>query len=91
MNVENSQTGTTTFQESEFYFQLPYGFHGEGDVFASNKLGPFLRQAVDIGSIVKFGGWTNFKGYRELAKKARLDNWTPKVCGKTKEPEEDFD
>lgn len=91
VNVENSNTGTTAFQESEFYFQMPHNFHGQGDIFASNKIGVFLRQACDVGSLVKFGGWTAFSNYREMAKKARLDNWTPRVCGKCKEPEESAD
>ena len=91
VKTDSAHVGGTVFSQSEFYFQLPFNFHGKGDIFSSNKIGAYLRQACDFGSLVKFGGWTTYEGYNEAQIKARKDEWTRPQTGKVKEPEEDMD
>lgn len=89
VNVEG-QKGTVANNQYEFYFQLPINYHGEGFIFGSNKLGPYLRQACSPLSIVKFGGWTSKDNFQEIIAKARKDKWTPQV-GTLREQEESYD
>lgn len=70
IDVEKPE-GTSSLNEYEFYYQMPFHFHGEGTIGASNKIGPFLRQSCMPYSLVKFGGWTNNANYQAIKKRAR--------------------
>lgn len=86
---DNGDTGRLTLCDNEYYYQMPYNYHGKGDIGQSNKVGPFLRQLTDLGGIVKFGGWTHNTTFKETAKRARLDDWVKPLTGKRRENPED--
>ena len=89
INVENPTLGRETLRNHEFYYQLPLEHHGRGDIGASMKIGPYLRQLTDVGGIVKFGGWTCSANFNDCAVKAHRDTWVPKQSGARREQEED--
>jgi len=89
INIQNDDVCRATLKEQEYYFYLPHNFHGKGYIGGSLKIGPYLRQAVEIGSLVKFGGWTDTKNYRAIAVKAHRDTYIRSACGDLAENEED--
>ena len=82
---EDSVTNRQTLFGNEYYYQLPYNTHGSGELGASMKAGPFLRQL----GIVKFGGWTASENYYEIAKKAKADTYIKFRTVAEHDPEED--
>jgi len=87
--VECPDLGRSIRKSYEYYYQLPLNFHGQGDIGGSMKIGPYLRQACDIGGLVKFGGWTSSKTFQDVARKANADTYVPKQSGQRIENEED--
>lgn len=87
--VENPSLGRSVRKEYEFYYQMPLNFHGEGDIGGSMKIGAYLRQAVDDGGFVKFGGWTSTATYQENARKAHTNDYIKKESAKHREQQED--
>lgn len=77
--------GRLTLKDYEYYYQMPYSCHGEGDIGGSMKIGVYLRQ---IG-LVKFGGWTSNKNFRAIAGRANLSKWIPQVSARKKIQNED--
>ena len=73
----------------EFYYQLPLNFHGKGEIVSSMKIGPFLRQACDKGSIVKFGGWTGVEAFQFNAAAAAKNTYVPNQSGSRRTNDED--
>lgn len=65
-------------KQEDYFIQMPYGEHGDGYVVGTSDLNAFLRQAVNHGSLVKFGGWTSAENYREIADKAHKDPYIRK-------------
>ena len=86
---EDAGIGRAVLRQHEYYYQLPLNSHGKGSIGGSMKVGPFLRQAIDIGSPVKFGGWTGAATFYECANLANKDEWVPKQCGARRENQED--
>ena len=89
--AEIEYAGRDELRETEYYYQLPINSHGKGSIGSSMKIGPYLRQAVDMGGIVKFGGWTNQYNHRHVipAKAHKENDWVPRKTGELREPEED--
>ena len=82
---QDSVTNRQTLFGNEYYYQLPYNSHGNGELGASMKAGAFLRQS----GLVKFGGWTASENFYEIAKKARADTYILFRTVAESEPEED--
>ena len=82
---QDSVSNRQTLFGNEYYYQLPYTSHGNGELGASMKAGPFLRQL----GIVKFGGWTASENYYAIAKKAHADTYILHRTVAENEPEED--
>lgn len=89
INIENDDVRRATLKQQEYYFYLPDNYHGKGYIGGSMKIGAFLRQAVDIGSLVKFGGWTDANNYKAIARQAQLDEYIPREFGRLPHNEED--
>ena len=87
--VECPDLGRSIRRDSEYYYQLPLNQHGQGDIGCSMKIGPYLRQACDLGGMVKFGGWTSSKQYREMSRRANADTHVPRQSGQRGESVED--
>ncbi len=82
---QDSVTNRQTLFGNEYYYQLPYNSHGNGELGASMKAGAFLRQS----GLVKFGGWTASENFYEIARKARADTYILFRTVAESEPEED--
>jgi hypothetical protein len=86
---EVSNVGRYFHSGQEFYYQLPLDSHGKGEIGSSMKIGPFLRQAVDNGSIVKFGGWTSVNVFQSNAAAAAKSAHVPQQSGTVRTNDED--
>lgn len=89
INIEHSQIGRATLKQQEYYFMLPDNSHGNGYIGGSMKIGPYLRQAHNLGSLVKFGGWTDERNYRKIAAQAQRDDYIARNNGQLPENDED--
>lgn len=85
INVEDEVIGRQPLKGHEFYYQLPINSHGDGCIGGSMKVGPYLRQ---IG-VVKFGGWTSSKTFRDIGNKAHRDTYVKPSKNSHREPDED--
>lgn len=76
--VIDTELGEQVSKQEDYFIQMPYGEHGDGYVTGTSDLNPFLRQAINHGSFVKFGGWTSAENYRKIADTAPNDPYIRK-------------